>query len=460
MENSNKNCSYKEHKEINAISYCVICNVYMCNKCENFHSNLCQDHQVIKLDKDFSEIFTGYCKEKDHQDKLNYYCKDHNMLCCAACISKIKNKSDGKHKDCEVFIIEDIKQEKLSKLKENIKHLENLSEALKGSINNLKNLFENIIKDKEEIKLKIQKVFTKLRNKLNEREEILLLEVDKIFDETYISEEMIRKGEKLPKQIQMTLENSKEIDNKYNNDNQINLLINDCITIENNIKDINKINESIKKYNNNNKEKILFYPENEDQIYNFIYNIQTFGQILKDEIFKSLILENNYEKKLFILDGIKDTIKKDKINFSLIFRMSEMGTKGEDFHKYCDNQGPTLVIIKTKTKRTFGGFTHLSWKKKSDSIKDKCNHTFIFSLDNMKIINLLDSDYIQITTKEKYGPIFGNWDFGFQENLKLGKSYANLKTSFLTNDNLILTGGKGNLEDFETEEIEIYKVIY
>ena len=421
MENSNKNCSYKEHKEINAISYCVICNVYMCNKCENYHSNLCQDHQVIKLDKDFSEIFTGYCKEKDHQDKLNYYCKDHNMLCCAACISKIKNKSDGKHKDCEVFIIEDIKQEKLSKLKENIKHLENLSEALKGSINNLKNLFENIIKDKEEIKLKIQKVFTKLRNKLNEREEILLLEVDKIFDETYISEEMIRKGEKLPKQIQMTLENSKEIDNKYNNDNQINLLINDCITID---------------------------------------NIQTFGQILKDEIFKSLILENNYEKKLFILDGIKDTIKKNKINFSLIFRMSEMGTKGEDFHKYCDNQGPTLVIIKTKTKRIFGGFTHLSWKKKSDSIKDKCNHTFIFSLDNMKIINLLDSDYIQITTKEKYGPIFGNWDFGFQENLKLGKSYANLKTSFLTNDNLILTGGKGNLEDFETEEIEIYKVIY
>ena len=42
----------------------------------------------------------------------------------------------------------------------------------------------------------------------------------------------------------------------------------------------------------------------------------------------------------------------------------------------------------------------------------------------------------------------------------IGKSYANLKTSFLTNDNLILTGGKGNLEDFETEEIEIYKVIY
>ena len=169
MKNITKKCSFTEHKEIDAISYCLICKVYMCNKCDNFHLNSCNEHLVIKSNIDLSEIFTGYCKEDNHQMKLDYFCKDHNILCCAGCISKIKNKSDGKHKDCNVCIIEDIQNEKINKLNENIKYLQNLSNTLKESINNLKILFEKICENKEELKLKIQKIFTKIRNELNKR---------------------------------------------------------------------------------------------------------------------------------------------------------------------------------------------------------------------------------------------------------------------------------------------------
>ena len=43
--------------------------------------------------------------------------------------------------------------------------------------------------------------------------------------------------------------------------------------------------------------------------------------------------------------------------------------------------------------------------------------------------------------------------------MKKGISYANKKCKFLSNNNLELTGGKGESESFETEELEVYKVI-
>ena len=44
--------------------------------------------------------------------QLSYFCKDHNQLCCAACIAKINKNGDGQHHDCDVCSIEDIKEEK------------------------------------------------------------------------------------------------------------------------------------------------------------------------------------------------------------------------------------------------------------------------------------------------------------------------------------------------------------
>ena len=77
------------------------------------------------LNKD-EEIFTEFCREKNHQNKLEYYCKIHNKLCWAICLCKINKIGDGQHKDCDVCITQDIKEEKKNKLKENIKLLEKL----------------------------------------------------------------------------------------------------------------------------------------------------------------------------------------------------------------------------------------------------------------------------------------------------------------------------------------------
>ena len=85
-----KNCSLNEHKNINAVVYCQNCNIYMCNKCTNYHKCLFNNHYIFNLENDMNEIFTGLCKEENHSLKLEYFCKTHNKLCCLACISKIK----------------------------------------------------------------------------------------------------------------------------------------------------------------------------------------------------------------------------------------------------------------------------------------------------------------------------------------------------------------------------------
>ena len=91
------------------------------------------------------------------------------------------------------------------------------------------------------------------------------------YNNKYFKEEFIKDIEKLPNKIKISLEKGQIIDKEWNNDdNKLNLIINDCITIENNINNINLINEKIKNYKNVNNLKINFYPENEIEINSFL----------------------------------------------------------------------------------------------------------------------------------------------------------------------------------------------
>ena len=46
-----KKCSAKKHSEIAAIYYCQDCKKFLCNKCQNLHSELIEEHKLIKLEK-------------------------------------------------------------------------------------------------------------------------------------------------------------------------------------------------------------------------------------------------------------------------------------------------------------------------------------------------------------------------------------------------------------------------
>ena len=154
MENQIK-CFTEEHKEIDAISYCPQCKIFMCNKCLNYHKELFENHQLINLDKNNNEIFIDLCKKVGHEKKFEFFCKNHNELCCIGCITKIQEKGYGKHRDCDICTIENIKEEKKNKLNENIKSLQELTNDLEKNIDNLKLILEKVNKNKEELKLYI-----------------------------------------------------------------------------------------------------------------------------------------------------------------------------------------------------------------------------------------------------------------------------------------------------------------
>ena len=237
MEKETNRCSLNKHRETNAISYCENCKVYMCNKCDNLHSELFEAHNKYKIDKENQEISSLYCEEIQHSEKAQFFCKNHNKLCCSICLCKIKGEQYGQHSDCDVCHIKDIKNEKKSKLNENIKLLEDLSKNINESINKIKIIYEQINEKKEELKSKVQKIFTKIRTLINDREDELILEIDKKYNDNYIREDKIKEIEKLPNKIKLSLEKGKLINNEWDNNNKLSTIIKDCINIENNIKE-------------------------------------------------------------------------------------------------------------------------------------------------------------------------------------------------------------------------------
>jgi len=390
MEDKKKKCSKIEHKDIDAISYCQECKIYICNKCSNFHQELFNNHQINILDNN-QEIFIDICKEKNHPLKLEFYCKNHNKLCCAACLTKVETKGYGQHKDCDICIIEEIKEEKKNKLKNNIKCLEDLSNNLNNSIKELKELFEKIDERKEELKTKIQNIFTKLRTALNEREDELLLEVDNKYKDLYGNDNIIKESEKLPNKIKILLEKGKISDNEWKDNNKLSSIINNCINIEDNIKNINIINDNIKKCKLNNEKNIDFNIE-EDHLENFIKNIKIFGQInYPNKIIKlnSLILKDQDEINKF--SNLLSSQIKIK-NMKLIFTSNKDELNFVNLQKKINNKSNLIFLFLTGNTRIFGLFVKVQIEVKHDVyIKD--DNAFVFSLNNNKIYKILIPEY-------------------------------------------------------------------
>ena len=85
----------------------------------------------------------------------------------------------------------------------------------------------------------------------------------------------------MPNQIKALLEKGKNLDNEWNNDDKLVEKINDCINIENNIKNIKEIYDNIEKCNSK-KIDIEFIPEDE-QITELTDKIKNFGEIYYEE---------------------------------------------------------------------------------------------------------------------------------------------------------------------------------
>lgn len=364
-----KKCSSKKHEKDTAVNYCKECRLYLCEKCLQYHKEFYM-HQLLDIKKDTDEIFNGICKEENHLNNLEYYCKNHNQLCCDSCIVKFKKNGKGVHSECDICPIEDIKDEMKNKLNDNIKLLEELSNSLEESINELKKIFDNINQTKETLKSKIQKKFTKLRNSLNMQEDEILLKVDKKFEDIFFKEEIIRKCERLPKRVAISLEKGKLINKIENNSSKLNIFVYDCINLENNIKDIKIINENIKKCKSI-KPNVKLYLE-EEEINNIISKIKLLGQIY----YKNFDFANNAnelkDNQDYIINGEnKNIITKISEQRWICFQSQNNFEKDK---KYIWK----IKILKSKYNNIMVGISP-NIQKNNNQIANKLNLSFIDS---------------------------------------------------------------------------------
>ena len=443
-----KKCSSKKHSNIVAISYCKVCKIYLCNKCQNLHSELFENHHSFNIDKNINEIFTGFCEKENHNIKFQYYCKNHNILCCAACICKIKDQGNGEHKDCTVLTIKEIKDEKKNILKENINFLKDLPNTLEKSINDLQIMLNKINEKKEELKIEIQKIFTKIRNELNNREDELLLEIDQKFNDKYFNEDIIKEGEKLPNKIKASLEKGINLDREWN-DEDLNNIIYDCIEIENNVNNIKKINENIKMSKLNEKIIIDFNIPNEDNINNILEKIKKFGKL---ELFQSNIIKNDEDIKM-ISDWIKPN---SNISYKLLFKVSRDGDRISTFTEKVSGKSPTLIIIQSKSGNKFGGYTSVEWKMTGSYSYKNDKYAFIFSIDKKKKFKLKNESCAICGDKNHFA--FGGghdltiWDKCTTNDNSKDYRYNN---SYEMPEPFELTGGNSS---FKVQECEVYEV--
>ena len=425
MEFDIQKCSSKDHSNNDAFLYCYNCQIYLCKKCESFHSNLFQNHSLYKLDQNINDIFTGYCQKDNHNQILEFYCKTHNELCCASCICVLKGKGKGQHSSCEICFLEDIKDEKKNKLKDNINILEELSVKLDESINNLKNAFNKIDERNEKTKIKFMEIFTKLRNILNQTEDELLLDIDTEFKNNFFDKDFVKSAEKLPKKIILSLEKGKKIDGDWGNENKLNFLINDCIKIEKNIQDIKTINENIEKFRKSNDNIHIQYEEkNYDDEIN--YYLQILKNIFKENKSNAFIKQKEMEKKINDLNQKISHLY--DINFLIKFNISEY---------------PLIFLSHINEKTCFD--TSGPWEGYSPHLWEITpqNGNQIFT-----IIRNGDGTYL---IKNKYSGYFvgmevkdGEWKLVMREK---GDNYQKFKFIYVEEDYFLIENEKGKFID-------------
>ena len=239
------------------------------------------------------------------------------------------------------------------------------------------------------------------------------------------------------------------------------------IEIPKKIKNINQQIESIipliiemKQKIENCETKIINLEKENKDLKQEISKLKNENKDLKSRIIK---LEKINEPLLFFQES-KIINRKDeelilnwlpkKYKFTnLIFCTSRDGDTIDAFKNKCENQSPTLVIIKTEKGIIFGGYASSPWKE-NGSIQD--NNSFIFSIDLNKKYNVkytFDALY-GYSYKESIMFQFGCCDFRICNNCTQNN---NNYISGYSYEGLSLDINKG-IREFKVNELEIYKL--
>ncbi|TNV80860.1 hypothetical protein FGO68_gene9550 [Halteria grandinella] len=160
------------------------------------------------------------------------------------------------------------------------------------------------------------------------------------------------------------------------------------------------------------------------------------------------------------IEGYFKEVGKPSFSVSLLYRATRDGFGAKDFHRTCDNKGPTLTIIKTASDQIIGGYTSDEWDN-SGGYKPSYDG-WLFTIAYPHPFRRIEGDDNGIGCNEDVGAWFGFGDFAIEDN-----SNSNTESSVHDKDSgksyeyggVHLLNGEGETF-FTTKEIEVYEVTY
>ena len=92
---------------------------------------------------------------------------------------------------------------------------------------------------------------------------------------------------------------------------------------------------------------------------------------------------------------------------NLLYRASENNFSIGEFHRKCDGEADTLVLVRTEFNKTIGGYTPIPWKSSANTLHaDIRGDSFLFSLSLKQKMYLVDQNSA-VFNSMNFGPTFG-----------------------------------------------------
>jgi len=147
----------------------------------------------------------------------------------------------------------------------------------------------------------------------------------------------------------------------------------------------------------------------------------------------------------------------NKFQFSLInlFDSSINGDTAYEFHAKCDFKYNTISLIETTNGHRFGGFTSECFESPNDYFDKKDNLSFVFSLDKMRIYDVIKGKYA-ISCDKNYGPYFRDDHICIVDEFFTKESGTCIKgKGFNTTKNYELNSGK---KYFIIKRLQVFQI--
>ena len=236
-----------------------------------------------------------------------------------------------------------------------------------------------------------------------------------------------------------------------------NLLIHGSKKVKGNLEKFKK-NQNLGDYHPSGTKFVSYlkFPETKKNISNKSLTLSTISSSITSGSNRVIGIEKNIIKHPGELEEISSRLQrllnKKNIKYKIIFRSNFDGDLAQSFHQKCDKIKNTLILIKASGNKRFGGFTSETWD--GNDINKKDDHSFIFSIDKMKVYDVIEGENA-INCNPDLGPVFVNQIKLLDKFFTQGGTTCKKGKNFKTTEDFEITDGA---EKFGVKEVEVYQI--